>query len=99
MKLHGFGQLLDLLNQGRPMFTRTAVGDLSTLDSMATPCSVKTRGRLRPPPCPKLEIAFLRLQDTNFLQRKLIGKVERKAILISRDLFIEPPGGNSVKIC
>ncbi len=40
------------------MFTRTAVGERNTLESIATPCSVKTQGGFRAPPCPKLEVAF-----------------------------------------
>lgn len=47
------------------MFTRTAVGDLSTLDSMATPCSVKTRGRVRRPPRPVFDIAICDIKDVN----------------------------------
>src|SRR5581483_355894 len=38
------------------MFTRTAVGDRSTLESIATPCSVNTRGNFRLPPYPELEV-------------------------------------------
>ena len=45
------------------MFTSIACSLLSTVDSIATPCSVKARGRWRRPPCPVLEVANCNLKS------------------------------------
>ena len=47
------------------MLTRTAVGERSTLESMATPCSVNAQGSFRWPPCPELDITFCDIKFVN----------------------------------
>lgn len=65
--LDRFGQLRELLDQFARRGHQAAqaderphdpVLDRSTLESIATPCSVKTQGRVRRPPYPELDIAF-----------------------------------------
>jgi hypothetical protein len=46
-------------------FTRTAVGDRNTLESIATPCSVKTQGSFRRPPRPTFDIAICDIKAVN----------------------------------
>lgn len=47
------------------MFTRIAVGERSTLESIATPCSVKTQGRYRGPPRPSFEVTNCDLKSVS----------------------------------
>src|SRR5437667_6582643 len=69
------------------MFTRTARSLFSTLDSMATPCSVKAYGRYRRPP--QLEVPILEPQVGEFFRRELEHEVRREPRLVSLHGSIE----------